>query len=103
MQTELMEFMGQLMALGILVTVGYFAWTTKNPVTFSDTFVVGYVEESAPAVIHAPPIDTKLQQDCIDVLIKLGLSKRESKQKVKAEFNSGNPPKSIQECLKRIL
>lgn len=103
MQTESMQFMGQLMALGILATVAYFAWITKNPIAFSDTFVLGYVEESAPTVIHAPPIDTKLQQDCIDVLIKLGLPKKESRQKVKTEFNSGNPPKNIQECLKRIL
>lgn len=108
MQTEFVQFMGSLCSFLVIAGIAYVALTTQNPVTFDDNFVIGYVEKSDPVVIQPPPVpqrfvDLQLQKDCIDTLVKLGFRKREANKKAKEEFNSNNPPTSVQDFLRKVL
>jgi hypothetical protein len=104
MQTEFIQWCGSFIAFSMIIGVLYVALTTKNPTNISDIMTIGYVEEDRPQniVVTTPVIDEQLKIDCIDTLVKLGTKKREAKKYASREFAS-NPPKSIQEFLKRVL
>lgn len=103
MHTEFVQNLGSILAIVFIIGVIYFQFTTTNTVQYSDTFIIGYVEKEDPVVIHAPQVDSQLKQDCIDTLIKLGMKKRQANKVADTEFSSTNPPKSIQEFLRRAL
>ena len=78
----------EVFVLLVIAGIAYVAWTTQNPVTFDDNFVIGYVEKSDPIVIQPPPVpqrfvDLQLQKDCIDTLVKLDLEKERLTKKPK--------------------
>tara|TARA_B100001564_G_C20517689_1_gene613675 strand:- start:466 stop:780 length:315 start_codon:yes stop_codon:yes gene_type:complete len=104
MQTEFIEWCGSFIAFSMIIGVLYVALTTKNPTNVSDIMTIGYVEEDRPQniVVTMPVIDEQLKIDCIDTLVKLGMKKKQARQYASKEFSS-NPPKSIQEFLKRVL
>ena len=110
MQTEFIQWCGSFIAFSMLIGVLYVALTTKNPTNISDTMTIGYVEQDRPNKVifnqiikeTAPAIDEQLKTDCTDTLVKLGMKKKQARQYASKEFSS-NPPKSIQEFLKRVL
>lgn len=68
-----------------------------------DLFNLGIVE-SSPVLIQnfiTQPVDNDLYNDCINILIKLGYSKKQAQKKVKFTFNK-NPPKNITDFLHAI-
>jgi len=103
MHTEFVQNVGSILAIAFIIGIIYVQFTTKNTFKYSDTFIIGYVEKEDPIAIHAPQIDLEFKQNCIDVLIKLGMKKSQANKVADAEFSSINPPKNIQEFLRRAL
>ena len=107
MHTEFVQILSGIIACFFVGGIIYQSYTTKSATEFSDYIELGYVErDNQPNVIIketiSNPIDEKLKQDCVDTLIKLGMKKTLARQRTNDEFSS-NPPKSIQEFLKRVL
>lgn len=102
MHTEFVQSVGSILAAAFFIGIMYFQLTT-NTGTFTDTVIIGYVEKEDPVVINIQQIDQQLKQDCVDVLIKLGMKKGEARKISDSEFSSINPPKSVQEFLNRAL
>lgn len=103
MHTEFVQNLGSILAIAFIIGVIYIQFTTTNTAQCSDTFIIGYVEKEDPVVVYTSQIDSQLKQDCIDTLIKLGMKKRQANKVADTEFSSINPPKSIQEFLRKVL
>lgn len=103
MHTEFVQAMGNFLSIIFIIGIIYVSLTTTKTIEYNDTFVIGYVEKEDPIVVQAPQVDSKLKQDCIETLVKLGMKKRQANKVANDEFSSTNPPKSIQEFLRKVL